>query len=344
MKLTVVVGMSGGVDSSLAAYLLKKEGYRVLGLFMKNWEEEGNCSAANDWQDVVSVCSQLDIPFYGVNFAAEYREKVFAYFLEEFRSGRTPNPDILCNREIKFDALFKKAKELGADFLATGHYARTNTSGELLRGLDPQKDQSYFLYTLKRDILKETLFPIGHLPKSEVRRLAKEAGLTTAAKKDSTGICFIGKRDFRQFLSRFIPFEPGPIVSVDGKTLGQHVGLPFYTLGQRKGMGIGGEGDAWFVVAKDLPHNTLLVAQGNDHPALFASSLTASSLSWISDPPTHSVTAKVRYRQKDQPCTLEPLASRDLLVHFATPQRAVTPGQSVVFYEGDLCLGGGVIS
>lgn len=346
MQKTVVVGMSGGVDSSVAAYLLKRQGYRVLGLFMKNWEEEGTvCTAAQDWQDVVSVCSHLDIPFYGVNFAAEYRERVFRFFLAESKAGRTPNPDILCNREIKFDALFKKAKELGADYLATGHYARRSDKGELLRALDPQKDQSYFLYALKSAILKEVLFPVGELPKAEVRRLAQEAGLSTAAKKDSTGICFIGERNFRQFLSQFIPFEPGPILSIEGKKMGEHVGLPFYTVGQRKGMGIGGQegslSEPWFVVKKEIATNTLIVAQGLNHPALFASELAVEELTWIDAHPNLPLacTAKIRYRQADQPCLLD----ADLNVHFQTPQRAITPGQSIVFYEGEVCLGGGVI-
>lgn len=342
----VVVGMSGGVDSSVAAYLLKKQGHEVVGLFMKNWEEEGDhCTAADDWQDVVSVCNHLEIPFYGVNFAADYKERVFADFLEESRKGRTPNPDILCNREIKFDALFKKAKELGADFLATGHYARRGSKGELLRGLDTNKDQSYFLYALKDDILKQVLFPVGDFPKPEVRRLAAEAGLSTADKGDSTGICFIGERNFREFLSQFIAFEPGPILSVEGKKVGEHVGLPFYTIGQRKGMGIGGPGDAWFVVEKSLKNNTLLVAQGTNHPALFRPELTASHLTWISAEPAFpcTCTAKIRYRQEDQPCTILSVDNGVAKVVFDKPQRAVTPGQSIVFYQDDKCLGGGLI-
>lgn len=350
---TVVVGMSGGVDSSVTAYLLKKAGYRVLGLFMKNWEEEGEaCPAAQDWQDVVSVCTQLDIPFYGVNFAAVYRERVFAHFIEESKAGRTPNPDILCNREIKFDALYKKAKELGADFLATGHYARRNEEGELLKGSDPKKDQSYFLYALKKEILKEVLFPLGPLSKTEVRRLAMEAGLTTAAKKDSTGICFIGERNFRPFLSQYISQDPGPMVSVEGKKVGEHIGLPFYTLGQRKGMGIGGIKEnsglhePWFVVGKDLATNTLLVAQGENHPALYKQALVASSLTWIAREPSFplSCAAKIRYRQADQICQVQKISNDELHVHFETPQRAVTPGQSIVFYAGEECLGGGIIN
>lgn len=346
MQKTVVVGMSGGVDSSVAAYLLKREGFRVLGLFMKNWEEEGTvCTAAQDWQDVVSVCSHLDIPFYGVNFAAEYRERVFSYFLAESKAGRTPNPDILCNREIKFDALFKKAKELGADYLATGHYARRSEEGALLRGLDPQKDQSYFLYALKSDTLKHVLFPVGALPKAEVRRLAQEAGLSTATKKDSTGICFIGERNFRQFLSQFIPFERGPIMSIEGKKMGEHVGLPFYTIGQRKGMGIGGQEGSlsapWFVAGKDTSTNTLIVAQGTNHPALFSSELEVEEVTWIDEEPLlpFASTAKIRYRQADQAC----LVDSDLKVRFEIPQRAIASGQSIVFYDGEICLGGGII-
>ena len=332
MKGKVVVGMSGGVDSSVTAYLLKKQGFEVIGLFMKNWEEEGEvCTAAQDWQDVVSVSDRLGIPFYGVNFAQEYKDRVFSYFLEESKRGRTPNPDILCNREIKFDALYKKAKELGADFLATGHYTRTDQEGRLLRGLDPNKDQSYFLHAVKQDILKDVLFPIGALPKPEVRRLAEEAGLSTAEKQDSTGICFIGERNFRNFLSEFIPFSPGPILSVEGEKVGEHVGLPFYTLGQRKGMGIGGKGDAWFVCYKDVEKNTLIVAQGGNHPALFKSHLTASNPTWIAEEPRFplSCTAKIRYRQADQACTVTP-TPHGLEVHFQEPQRAVTPGQSSV--------------
>lgn len=345
MKQKVVIGMSGGVDSSVAAYLLKKQGYDVVGLFMKNWEEEGdNCPSASDWQDVVSVCAHLEIPFYGVNFAQEYKERVFSYFLKESKEGRTPNPDILCNREIKFDALFKKAKELGADFLATGHYARRGEEGELLRGLDTNKDQSYFLHALKDDILKKVLFPVGELPKPEVRRLAKEAGLSTAEKGDSTGICFIGERNFREFLSQFIPFEPGTILSVEGKKVGEHVGLPFYTIGQRKGMGIGGEGEAWFVVDKKISTNTLYVAQGTNHPALFKPSLVATDLTWVSGAPAaqFKCTAKIRYRQEDQPCSVT-LSENRAEVLFDKPQRAVTPGQSIVFYDQERCLGGGLI-
>lgn len=346
MNKTVVVGLSGGVDSSVSAYLLKQQGYKVIGLFMKNWEEEGGeCPAAQDWQDVVSVAAHLDIPFYGVNFAKEYKERVFSYFLEESRAGRTPNPDILCNREIKFDALFKKARELGADYLATGHYARVGPNGELLKGLDDNKDQSYFLHALKGDILKQVLFPLGDLPKTEVRKIAREAGLSTAEKGDSTGICFIGERNFREFLSQFIPLTPGPILSVEGELVGEHVGLPFYTIGQRKGMGIGGAGDAWFVVRKELSSNTLRVAQGKEHPALFIPSLSATSLTWVHEPPVWPcrVAAKIRYRQSDQPCTLLSVQEGRAEVLFDEPQRAVTPGQSIVFYVGDLCLGGGVI-
>lgn len=351
MKKTVVVGMSGGVDSSVTAYLLKKQGFKVLGLFMKNWEEQedGLCTAAQDWQDVVSVCAHLDIPFYGVNFAKEYRERVFSHFISESKAGRTPNPDILCNREIKFDALFKKAKELGADFLATGHYARVTTEGHLLKGLDTNKDQSYFLHAVKQEVLKHVLFPIGEMEKSEVRAIAREAGLSTSEKQDSTGICFIGERNFRGFLSQHIPFQPGPILSVEGRSIGEHVGLPFYTIGQRKGIGIGGvmgESEApWFVVQKDIATNTLLVAQGKDHPSLFQPSLITSQLTWVVESPQFPLrcTAKIRYRQGDQACLVNFLSQDKLEVIFDEPQRAVTPGQSIVFYEGHTCLGGGVI-
>lgn len=345
MKPRAVVGMSGGVDSSVSAYLLKEQGFEVIGLFMKNWEEEGDlCPSAEDWQDVVSVADHLDIPFYSLNFAKEYKERVFNYFLEESRKGRTPNPDILCNREIKFDAFYKKAKELNADFVATGHYTRNDGEGRLLRGLDPNKDQSYFLHAVKQDVLKDVLFPIGGLLKPEVRRLALEANIPTAKKQDSTGICFIGERNFRNFLSQFIAFEPGDIVSVDGKKVGEHVGLAFYTIGQRKGMGIGGEGDAWFVADKDKENNRLLVAQGGNHPALFKPSLTASEATWIAETPALPLkcTAKIRYRQPDVSCTVHNEGT-SLKVLFDTPQRAITPGQSVVFYQGDLCLGGAVI-
>lgn len=349
MVKTVVVGMSGGVDSSLAACLLKQQGYHVMGLFMKNWEDtKGSCRAAMDFEDVAQVCNSWDIPYYAVNFAQEYRDRVFADFLTEIQKGRTPNPDILCNREIKFKAFFEKAKELGADFLATGHYCqKIEHQGRtfLARGADTGKDQSYFLYAIQGEVLQQVLFPIGHLPKSEVRRQAAALNLCTAGKKDSTGICFIGKRDFTQFLAHYVHSKPGPIESVEGKKLGQHRGIAFYTLGQRKGLGIGGAGEAWFVVHKDLERNVLIVAQGDDHPALYHSHLTAQEVHWITEKPTmpFTCTAKVRYRQADQLCWVEPLGTTGLSVRFDVPQRAVTPGQSIVFYQGELCLGGAII-
>jgi tRNA-specific 2-thiouridylase len=345
---TVVVGMSGGVDSSVAAALLKRQGYRVIGLFMKNWEEtdsSGVCTAAQDFEDVVSVCRQLDIPYYSVNFVKEYQERVFEEFLQELRLGHTPNPDILCNREIKFKVLLEKALQLGAIYLATGHYAQKDGQNRLLKGADPNKDQSYFLYTLSQKTLERVLFPIGHLQKSEVRRLAKEFGLSTHAKKDSTGICFIGKRDFKGFISAYIPYHPGPFETPSGEIVGTHEGAAYYTIGQRKGIGIGGPGEAWFVVKKEMARNAVIVAQGTDHPALYADRLTADTLSWVSNMPKlpFACRAKIRYRQADQPCTIERCDNGALSVVFQEAQRAITPRQSIVFYDGALCLGGGMI-
>ncbi|MBX7066952.1 MAG: tRNA 2-thiouridine(34) synthase MnmA [Parachlamydiales bacterium] len=341
MTKTVVVGMSGGVDSSVSALLLKNLGYNVIGLFMKNWEEEGPCPAAKDFEDVVKVCETLQIPYYNVNFVQEYRESVFAQFLADYQAGLTPNPDVLCNREIKFKVFLEKALSLGADYLATGHYCQLDPDGRLLRGKDPDKDQSYFLHAVKREAFQKVLFPIGHLLKQEVRALARDAGLATASKKDSTGICFIGKRDFKPFLSQFLGTKPGPFKTLAGQVVGQHDGAAFYTLGQRKGMGLGGEGDAWYVVAKDLPSNTVFVERGADHPALFCKELQTQNLSWVDREPAFPLrcTAKVRYRQTDTPCTLH----SDGHVLFDEPQRAVTPGQSIVFYQGEYCLGGGII-
>lgn len=343
----VIVGMSGGVDSSVSALLLKKAGHEVIGLFMKNWEEDGICPAAADFEDVSLVCKQIGIPYYTVNFAKEYQEQVFSDFLSESLAGRTPNPDILCNREIKFKVFYEKAIELGADYLATGHYAQVDEKANLLRGNDTNKDQSYFLYAVRSEVLKHVLFPIGHLPKSEVRKIAREAGLTTANKKDSTGICFVGKRDFRTFLSEHLKAVPGPMITPEGKEIGQHIGLPYYTLGQRKGLAIGGPGEAWFVAKKDLATNTVTVVQGEDHPMLFADKLTSLAPHWISGNPPGSFpyrcTAKVRYRQPDFPCTVYELPQGQLEVRFDSPQRAATPGQSIVFYQGAVCLGGAVI-
>ncbi len=339
---TVVVGMSGGVDSSVSALLLKEAGYRVIGLFMKNWEEEGPCRATQEYEDVVRVCERLAIPYYSVNFVEEYRDAVFAQFLADYRAGLTPNPDVLCNREIKFKVFLEKAMDLGADFLATGHYCQLDSEGRLLKGADPDKDQSYFLHAVKQEAFKKVLFPVGHLCKKEVRALAREHDLPTAEKKDSTGICFIGKRDFKPFLSQYIAFQPGNFETLDGQVVGQHDGTAFYTLGQRKGMGLGGEGDAWFVVGKDLARNVVFVERGANHPALFKSTLQTKELTWIAESPTHfpyRCAAKIRYRQKEEACTLHESG----LVEFDAPQRAITPGQSIVFYQGEVCLGGGII-
>jgi tRNA-specific 2-thiouridylase len=340
---TVVVGMSGGVDSSVSALLLKNQGYNVIGLFMKNWDEEGPCQAAKEFEDVVRVCETLQIPYYNVNFVEEYRESVFAQFLADYQAGLTPNPDILCNREIKFKVFLEKALTLGADYLATGHYCQLDDQSRLLRGADPDKDQSYFLHAVKQDALRKVLFPIGHLLKKEVRELARQAGLATAEKKDSTGICFIGKRDFKPFLSQFIGTQPGNFETLNGQIVGRHEGAAFYTLGQRKGMGLGGEGDAWYVVGKDLSRNVVHVERGANHPALFKNQLHTQDLTWVAEPPLtypFRCTAKIRYRQQDTPCILH----ADGTVQFDEPQRAITPGQSVVFYQQELCLGGGVIS
>jgi tRNA-uridine 2-sulfurtransferase len=345
-KKKVVVGMSGGVDSSVAALLLKEQGYEVIGLFMKNWEEkDGSCPAADDFDDVVRVCEKIGIPYYTVNFAKEYWERVFSHFLDELKMGYTPNPDILCNREIKFKALFDKALELGADYLATGHYAKSE-QGRLLCSHDVAKDQTYFLYTLKKSVLEKVLFPIGHLQKNEVRALATQHGLATATKKDSTGICFIGERNFRTFINQYIPYHKGAFQTFSGKVVGEHEGVAFYTIGQRKGLKIGGPGEAWFVVAKDVSKNIVYVEQGQDHPALYASQLQATDLSWVDETPLLPLTcrAKIRYRQPEQECTIESIEGDIATVSFCTPQRAITPRQAIVFYQGSLCLGGGLIS
>ena len=350
MKKKVVIGMSGGVDSSVSAYLLKQQGYEVTALFMKNWEElneQGQCRSTQDYEDVQKVCDRIDIPCYSVNFVKEYKELVFSQFLEELKQGHTPNPDILCNREIKFKVFFEKALSLGADFLATGHYSQISPSFELLRSFDEGKDQTYFLYTLKQAILKKTLFPIGHLPKKEVRRIAKEALLPTAEKKDSTGICFIGKRDFKEFISHHISYQKGLFTTLCGSVVGEHDGSSFYTIGQRKGLGIGGAGDAWFVVGKDTKNNIVFVEQGEDHPALYKKELQASDLSWVSEAPPSSFpfacSAKIRYRAQDAPCLIESIQEGIASVRFLEPQRAVTPRQSIVFYQKEVCLGGGMI-
>lgn len=350
-KKTVVVGMSGGVDSSVAALLLKKEGYDVIGLFMKNWEEKderGVCKSSLEYEDVLKVCEKIDIPCYSVEFTKEYQENVFSHFLEGYKKGFTPNPDILCNREIKFHHFLNKALSFGADFLATGHYVQNlliDNKHTLVKGKDPGKDQSYFLYTLKESILQKVLFPIGKYHKSEVRAIAKEHDLTTHDKKDSTGICFIGKRAFKPFLSQFLKPNPGLFMTLDNKPLGPHDGISFYTIGQRKGLNIGGEGDAWYVAGKDIEKNIVYLVQGKDHPALFSDTLFARDISWINNPPSFPLTctAKVRYRQEDEACTVY-LEDDKLKVVFKNPQRTIAIGQSIVFYNNTVCLGGAMIT
>jgi tRNA-specific 2-thiouridylase len=344
---TVVVGMSGGVDSSVTALLVKLQGYKVLGLFMKNWDEtnpDGTCPADFDYQDVIKVCEKLDVPYYSVNFVKEYWDGVFSEFLSDYKKGYTPNPDILCNREIKFKVFYQRAKLLGADYLATGHYCQLE-NGQLKKGTDLNKDQTYFLYAVQKEVFKDVLFPIGHLPKPKVRELATRFELATMAKKDSTGICFIGERNFKNFLSQYIESSKGNFIDVNGKVLGQHDGTCFYTLGQRKGMGIGGPGEAWFVVAKNFDKNEVVLAQGQDHPALYADGLTAVELNWLTNPPqgTFKCMAKIRYRQPDEACTVT-VDGDYVKVIFDRPQRAMTPRQSVVFYDGENCLGGGIIN
>jgi tRNA-specific 2-thiouridylase len=356
-KIRVVVGMSGGVDSSVTALLLKRQGFDVIGMFMKNWDdtdENGVCTAELDAEDVRRVCDQIGIPYYTVNFEREYYDKVFEYFLEEYRRGRTPNPDVMCNREIKFGEFLQKALQLGADYVAMGHYARVEQAGSeyrLLRGVDRNKDQSYFLHQLNQAQLSRAMFPIGHLTKPEVRKIAEEAGLHTAKKKDSTGVCFIGERNFKQFLSQYLPAQPGDMVDiVTGDIKGRHDGLMYYTLGQRQGLGIGGSGtgEPWFVADKDLKRNVLYVVQGDRHPSLYSVGLTATGVNWICPSSvTEGVplrcTAKFRYRQPDQGVTVTPLPGGEVSVEFDEPQKAVTPGQAVVFYDGEVCLGGGTI-
>ncbi|MCE0496247.1 tRNA 2-thiouridine(34) synthase MnmA [Vibrio salinus] len=357
----VIVGMSGGVDSSVSAYLLQQQGYQVEGLFMKNWEEDDGeeyCTAAQDLADAQAVCDKLGIHLHKINFAAEYWDNVFEYFLAEYKAGRTPNPDILCNKEIKFKAFLEFADEvLDADYIAMGHYVRRSfpVSGEkpkMLRGLDNNKDQSYFLYTLSHEQLARSLFPVGELEKPQVRKIAEEQGLITAKKKDSTGICFIGERKFTEFLSRYLPAQPGKIETPEGKVIGEHQGLMYHTLGQRKGLHIGGQKggggheDPWYVADKDLKRNVLIAVQGADHPLLKSNGLIASQLYWvdrqaITEPLSCSV--KTRYRQADIPCTVIPIDENNIKVIFDTPQVAVTPGQSAVFYSGECCLGGGII-
>tara|TARA_R110000868_G_scaffold8205_3_gene42656 strand:+ start:246605 stop:247690 length:1086 start_codon:yes stop_codon:yes gene_type:complete len=357
-KAKIIVGMSGGVDSSVAALLLHEQGYQVEGLFMKNWEEDDTddfCPAAEDAADAEAVCRKIGIPLHTVNFAKDYWDNVFEYFLAEYKAGRTPNPDVMCNKEIKFKAFLDYARmELGADKIATGHYVRSrevDDKVELLRGIDNNKDQSYFLYQLGQAQLAPALFPIGDLEKPRVREMALEHGFITHDKKDSTGICFIGERKFKTFLQEYLPAQPGNIESVDGDVIGLHDGLMYYTNGQRQGLNIGGmkagSGEAWYVVDKDLNRNVLLVTQGKNDPRLFKQTLVCEQAHWISDISPQlpfSCTAKIRYRQTDESCTIEQLNDKQLTVTFEKPQRAVTPGQSIVFYHNEVCLGGGIIA
>ncbi|MCB5190324.1 tRNA 2-thiouridine(34) synthase MnmA [Methylobacillus arboreus] len=357
MKKKVIVGLSGGVDSSVAALLLKEQGYEVTGLFMKNWEDDDTdeyCPAKQDLIDAAAVADKLGIEIEAVNFSKEYKERVFANFLEEYSAGRTPNPDILCNSEIKFKAFLDHAMALGGDLIATGHYAQVREKNglfQLMKADDGTKDQSYFLYRLNQTQLSKTLFPLGHLLKREIREIARRAGLPTSEKKDSTGICFIGERPFQEFLSRYLPRTPGEIQTPEGKVVGQHNGLMYYTMGQRQGLGIGGSkesnGEPWFVAGKDMQRNVLVVVQGHDHPLLLNDGLVAGNLHWIAgeDPQTHWVyAAKTRYRQPDAPCEIDRLEGGITDIRFGQKQWAITPGQSVVVYESNVCLGGGIIT
>ena len=352
----VIVGMSGGVDSSVAAWLLKEQGYRVEGLFMKNWEQDdkdGYCAAAQDLADAETVCNQLDIPLHAVNFAQAYWERVFSHFLAEYERARTPNPDVLCNKEIKFKAFLNHALELGADYIATGHYAKVqinNNLGTLYKAKDREKDQTYFLHAVEPSALAKTIFPIGDYLKSQVRAFAKDIGLSTHAKKDSTGICFIGEKRFKTFLNEYMLARPGDIKSSQGENLGRHDGLMFYTLGQRQGLGIGGlrnsSEEPWYVVDKDTKTNTLIVAQGSHHPMLYAQGLICGPIHWLADCQDHlplTCYAKTRYRQTEQACVISPMSDQQHCVMFSTHQRAVTPGQYIVFYEKNQCLGGATI-
>ena len=351
----VVVGMSGGVDSSVAALLMKRAGHEVIGVFMKNWEEKdesGVCTSEQDWADARAVCEVLDIPYYSVNFARQYRERVFEHFLEEYRKGRTPNPDVLCNREIKFNVFLDFAEQLGAEKLVTGHFANIDRAGgeyRLLRARDENKDQTYFLYMLGQRALSKAMFPVGNLTKAEIRQIAREAGLPVSEKKDSTGVCFIGERNFKQFLSGFLPAQPGDMVTPDGAVVGRHDGLMYYTLGQRRGLGIGGGGNGqrWFVLRKDLENNRLIVSQGEDD-ALFSGRAVGGELTWLAEhPPVPDgepldCQVRLRHRQPLQDCRLTLDAGRAVM-DFCVPQRAVTPGQSAVFYLDQVCLGGAII-
>jgi tRNA-specific 2-thiouridylase len=352
----VIVGMSGGVDSSVSALLLLEQGYTVEGLFMKNWDEDDGteyCTAKDDLADAQAVCDRLGIPLHTANFAAEYWDNVFEHFLAEYRAGRTPNPDILCNREIKFKVFLEYAEILGAEKIATGHYVRQgirDARPRLLKGLDANKDQSYFLYAVPEAAIARTLFPVGELEKPEVRAIAERHGLITARKKDSTGICFIGERRFSDFLKQYLPAQPGAIETPEGEAIGKHMGLMYYTLGQRQGLGIGGLADypeePWYVAAKDLERNVLIAVQGKHHPLLYSDSLATEAMDWVAgEAPVQEgrFTAKTRYRQSDVPCHVRLADDGGVEARFDQPQRAVTPGQSLVLYDGDICLGGGVI-
>lgn len=349
----VFVGLSGGVDSAVTALLLKQQGYNVIGVFMKNWEDDDNdeyCSSRQDLIDAVSIADTLDIPIETVNFAKEYKDRVFSYFLHEYSAGRTPNPDILCNSEIKFKAFLDYAVSLGADFIATGHYAqirKVEDGYQLLKAVDDSKDQSYFLHRLTQAQLSRAIFPLGTLLKSQVREIARQNNLSNYAKKDSTGICFIGERPFREFLNRYLPAQPGLMCTPEGKVVGEHMGLSFYTIGQRQGLGIGGQGMPWFVADKSIPDNRLIVVQGHDHPALLTTSLDAMGLHWIKDAmPDMSgeYTAKIRYRQAAVSCHFTQISDTHARFEFDEAQWAATPGQSVVLYDDEICLGGGVIT
>jgi tRNA-uridine 2-sulfurtransferase len=352
----IIVGVSGGVDSSVSALLLKQQGYDVTGVFMKNWEDDDTdeyCSAEDDIKDAQAICNQIGIPFKKINFSSEYWDFVFEYFLAEYKAGRTPNPDILCNKEIKFKAFPDYAKSLGSNLMATGHYARKDLIAgkyRLLKGLDHNKDQSYFLYTLQQEQLKHAIFPIGEIAKPNVRKIAEEYNLVTYNKKDSTGICFIGERKFTEFLNQYLPAKPGVIKDEFGNEIGKHQGLMYHTIGQRQGLGIGGVKDRpeepWFVAKKDISTNTLIAVQGHNHPLLLSKELKANQLSWVNGTPPADIftcTAKTRYRQSDQKCEVNLNNDGELTAFFHYPQRAITPGQSIVLYDGDICLGGGII-
>jgi len=354
MNPTVIVGMSGGVDSSVAAMLLKKQGARIECLFMKNWEDANDdaCTSEEDYKDAVQVCDRLDLPLHSVNFAKEYWNRVFEYFLSEYKAGRTPNPDVLCNKEIKFDLFLNYALDMGAEKIAMGHYAQILEKDGifyLMKGLDPGKDQSYFLYLLNQKQLSKSLFPVGGLSKKEVRQLAETEGLITSDKKDSTGICFIGERKFRDFLQNYLPAKPGKIADNNGNIIGDHDGLMYYTIGQRKGLGVGGghsEIEApWYVADKDLENNILIAVQGKDHPKLYGNALVAGTLHWIAAAPEEGkqYSAKIRYRQEDQTCRIAYSKDDKMNVYFDSPQFAIAPGQSVVLYDGNICMGGGII-